>query len=69
MPTKKAAKKAVKKAVKKPITIRLEYDYTLEDVQAAITPGLFRRLRAAHKHSPSTPILANVIPRGGPGIG
>jgi hypothetical protein len=63
MVTKKSAKKAAAKAVNKQITIKLKEGFTREELQAAITPALFKRLRAAHRHSNPVPIaVAQVIP-------
>jgi hypothetical protein len=62
MVTKKAAKKASSKAVTKAITLKLKKDFTLEDVRAAITPAIFKRLSTAQTLSISGGFLANKIP-------
>jgi hypothetical protein len=66
MTTKKSAKKARRKRVTTEIIIELKKGYTLEDVRAAITPAIFKRLRTANKLYESTGLHANVIP-GPPG--
>ena len=45
----KSAKKKSSKKVAEKITIELKEGYTLEDLRAAITPAIFKRLRASHK--------------------